>query len=240
MDEKIKNSLVVFAWEEGKVSLPLRQLEELPGNSTNPKSYDYPVVFQRIEGATWETVVENPDPRVLKNMIREAKYYSDQGAGAILTSCGFNAIYQKKIAQEIDIPFYSSSLLQISFIQAVFGEEREIIVITANKDSLSKEHFVETGTKDLSNVTIYGMMEECQEWQNINSFERKMDLDKLREEIVHFSRRISKRHVKPGAILLECTDLPPFAKIFKEETGLPVFDYMTLANYAQSTINIKK
>ncbi len=98
-------------------------MEELRGNSTNPDSYSYPVLFQRIEGATWETVVENPDPTVLKNMIEQAKYYDEQGAAAILTSCGFNAIYQKKISREIHTPFYSSSLIQIPFIHAVIGDD---------------------------------------------------------------------------------------------------------------------
>lgn len=240
MNSNIKGSMVVFAWEEGKVSLGLRQLEELTGNSTNPNSYHYPVIFQRIEGATWETVVESQDPTVLNNMIEQAKEYEKQGAASILTSCGFNAIYQKKIAQEISIPFYSSSLIQIPFIRAVIGDDRDILVITANKDSLIKEHFNETGTDDLSHIIIYGMSEECDEWKNINSFEVRMDLNKLREEIINFSKRLAKDHVNAGAILLECTDLPPFSVIFKEETGLPVFDYMTLANYAHSAINTAK
>ena len=237
MDENIKNSMVVFAWEEGKVSLGLRQLEELPGNSTNPKSYNYPVIFQRIEGATWETVVEKPDPTVLKNMIEQAKFYDTQGAGAILTSCGFNAVYQKKISREIKTPFYSSSLVQIPFIRSVVGDDREIIVITANKDTLLKEHFNETGTKDLSNIIVYGVNNECEEWKYINSFETKMDLEKLKDEMIEFSKRISMNHSNAGAILLECTDLPPFSNIFRENTGLPVFDYMTLANYAYSAVN---
>ncbi len=113
-------------------------------------------------------------------------------------------------------------------------------MITANKDSLMKEHFVETGTKDLSHITIYGMNDECDEWKKINSFEEEMDMEKLKDEMVSFSKRLSRDHTDAGAILLECTDLPPFAPIFKEETGLHVFDYMTLANYAHSASQLKK
>ena len=34
-----------------------------------------------------------------------------------------------------------------------------------------------------------------------------------------------------GAIVLECTNMPPYAKAIHEATGLPVYDITTLANY---------
>jgi Asp/Glu/hydantoin racemase len=33
-----------------------------------------------------------------------------------------------------------------------------------------------------------------------------------------------------GALLLECSDLPPFAADIQEATGIPVFDFITFVN----------
>ena len=34
-----------------------------------------------------------------------------------------------------------------------------------------------------------------------------------------------------GAIVLECTNMTPYAAAIQEQTGLPVFDIYTLVNY---------
>jgi hypothetical protein len=34
-----------------------------------------------------------------------------------------------------------------------------------------------------------------------------------------------------GAIVLECSMLPPYARAVQEATGLPVFDFVTMINY---------
>ena len=53
--------------------------------------------------------------------------------------------------------------------------------------------------------------------------------------------KLKKRHPDIGAIVLECTNMPPYAQIVHTATGgLPIFDMVTMINYAHSTINCKK
>ena len=63
----------ILCWEAGQVPRGLMQLETLIGNSTNPASYDYPVRFHRVRGANVHTILENPDPDVLRTMITDAQ-----------------------------------------------------------------------------------------------------------------------------------------------------------------------
>jgi hypothetical protein len=43
-------------------------------------------------------------------------------------------------------------------------------------------------------------------------------------------------HPEIGAILLECSDMPPYASALQRAVGVPVFDFMTLANYVYSAL----
>ena len=39
-----------------------------------------------------------------------------------------------------------------------------------------------------------------------------------------------------GAVLLECSDLPPYAHAIQREIGLPVFDFVTMISYVHSSV----
>ncbi len=145
------SSMGILAWERSKTPYGLKQLESLRGNSTNPNTYKLPVKIERIPGACRRTIIEAPDPEVMQRMIDTTLRMEAKGVKAITTSCGFNAIFQKEISRALKIPFYSSSLLQIPFLRAIFGPDRSLIILTANKSALKPKHFNATGTFDLKN-----------------------------------------------------------------------------------------
>ena len=51
--------------------------------------------------------MENPCPKVLQTMIDEARKMTDQGIRAITTSCGFNAVFQRELADSVDVPVFT-------------------------------------------------------------------------------------------------------------------------------------
>jgi len=230
--------LAILGWEEGKVQKGFLQLEKLRGNSMNPNTYDFPVIFERIPGACSKTVVENPDPVVLQRMISKAKELQGNGICGITTSCGFNAIFQREIAKALQIPFFSSSLLQIPMMRAMYGKNRDLIVITSRKENLKPEHFKATGTTDFTHLFIYGVKEECEVWNKMTSdFDAEFDLEIFSEQFIDITRKAVKERPNAAAFVFECTDLPPFSKEVNEVTKLPVFDFVTMTKYIYSSFD---
>ena len=227
----------ILCWEGGGTTpRGLEQLESLKGNSTNPETFSFPVLYRRVPGANIETILENPDPGVMERMIREARAMENQGIRGITTSCGFNAIFQRKIASSLKVPFFSSSLLQVPLIRQMLGPERSILVLTAKKAALRKEHLREAGIAEDTNLHIYGM-EECPEWNKIFIAPREeVRLEVIAEEVVQTGEKAQGEHPEAGALVLECTDLPPFAAILRKRTGLPVFDFVTLTEYMHRSL----
>lgn len=224
-----KPKIAILRWEEGHVPEGLMQLETMPGNSTNLKSYPFPVKLVQVAGANVETVITHPSQELLADMIKiSRKLVEEDGVRAISTSCGFNAIFQKGLADALDIPVFTSALLQVPFVQNLIGREKTVGVITANKASLTKDHFHACGITDDMNVEVMGL-ENAAEWSKI--FEKpdeKFDMDTVTEEIIGVAKKGVADHPEISAIVLECTDLPPYAAKIRAAVNLPVFDFNSM------------
>lgn len=226
----------MLCWEAGHVPRGLVQTESLRGSSTNPDSFDFPVRYCRVKGANIQTILENPDRDVLQTMIAGARAMVADGVRAITTSCGFNAIFQQELANAVDVPVFTSSLLQVPLVRSVLGKKRAIGVITAKKAALREEHLRAAGiTQDIP-LRIFGL-EDCLEWGKIfRAPDDDVDLKLIEDEVVGVALEAKRRHPEIGALVLECTDLPPFAQTIREGTGCPVFDIVTMTNYIYQAI----
>jgi len=59
----------------------------------------------------------------------------------------------------------------------------------------------------------------------------KVDVEFVTPGIVELAKDILKKYSTIRAIILECTELPPYADALRKETGLPVFDAITCADF---------
>lgn len=226
----------ILCWEEGQVPKGLMQLETLVGNSTNPASYDYPVRFHRVRGANVRTILENPDPAVLRTMIADAQTLVSEGVKAISTSCGFNAIFQQELAAAAGVPVFTSSLLQLPFVRQLHGQSSEICILTANAGALKPEHLSAVGIEHTDGLHIMGL-EQCAEWRRMFAQpDAEIDLALIEQEVVGLALDAVKAHPGIRAFVLECTDLPPYAAMIRRHTGLPVFDFISMVNYVHSSL----
>ncbi len=231
-----KAEIGILCWEAGQVPRGLVQLESLVGNSTNPDSYAFPVRFCRVKGANIHTILENPSREVLETMIAEAQAMAADGVRAITTSCGFNAIFQEELAEAVDVPVFTSSLLQVPFAQKIVGRKSEVAILTAKAAALKPEHLAAAGITRTDNLHVHGL-ENCAQWSKIfTSPEEDMDLEAVRGEILGVALEALKNRPATRAFVLECTDLPPFAAEIRDVTGLPVFDFITLVNNVHASL----
>jgi len=235
-----KPKIAILRWEQGKVPEGLMQLESMPGNSTNTDSYPFEVKLVEVKGACVETVITHPSEKLLEDMIALSMELQEDGIEAITTSCGFNAIFQKRMADALKIPVFTSSLLQVPFVQNIIGRNRSVGIVTANKSSLTKQHFEACGIDDSVKTVVMGL-ENAKEWSKIfDEPDKKFDIDAVGAEILGVAKEGQRQNPDMGAIVLECTDLPPYARRISEATGLPVFDFNSMISYIAISLGVLK
>lgn len=230
--------IAILRWESGHVPQGLMQLETMAGNSTNPASYPFPVKLVEVPGANTDTVILHPSRKLLEDMIAlSRKLVAEEGIRAITTSCGFNAIFQKALAEAVDVPVFSSSLLQVPFVQQLVGQNRAVGVLTASKSSLTQEHMRACGITKEMNVVVMGL-ENAPEWSKIfTQPDTPFDMETVSQEILGVARDGVRQHPEIAAIVLECTDLPPYAARIRRELNLPVFDFNSMMGHVAMALS---
>src|SRR5712692_11285688 len=85
----------------------------IPGDVGNAATFDFPVRYHRVTGATSEEVVRGRHRDLLPRFIEGARCLEGEGVRAITTSCGFLARFQGDLAAAVSIPVFTSSLMLV-------------------------------------------------------------------------------------------------------------------------------
>lgn len=207
-----------------------------PGHIKNASGWRFPIVYKTIKGVTVKRLLREPNTVPLDLFIAAAKELEEEGVRAITGSCGFLALFQRELADAVNIPVFMSSLLQVPLVHRMLRPHQKVGVMTAHKDSLTPAHLQAVGA-DQTPICIVGMDTYPEFVEVIIEGQRnELDLHKLEQEVVAVAVDLVKDNPEVGAIVLECTDMPPYAHRIQEETGLAVFDLSTLTNMVGETV----
>src|SRR6056297_1477654 len=211
----------------------------VPGDTANATSYNYPVRFQRVPGFTVKRIMAH-DMSLVDEIIAAARSLQAEGVRAITGDCGFMALYQERIASNLDVPVFLSSLAQIQFMRTLLKPGGQIGIITANSKSLDSSVLSGVGITPGEDLVISGLESSPSFVGSIFEENGTIDTELIEAEVVEIAKRLVEAHQDVKLLLLECSLLPPYGAAVQEATGLPVFDYVTMIDYVYSAVVKKK
>ena len=207
----------------------------IKGDIGNEDTFSFPTVKKIVTGADTTKVVDLGDRGLLNSFINAAKNIEASGVSAITTSCGFLAKFQKELADSVDIPVFTSSLIQVKYIEPLLKKDQAVGILTIKKSSLTDEHFKGVGIENIDKV-IYSMEGTSFE-KTFMDEEIEYDKSRLQQDIIDVATKMVNENPNVGAIICECTNMPPFSKAISDKLNIPVFDIVTLTNYIYSSLN---
>ncbi len=201
----------------------------LPGNVANAITFDFPVRYKILREATVERIMR-ADPLLLDMIIQAGHEFEQEGVRAMVGACGYFANYQREVAAALNIPVFLSSLLQAPMIYRSLKPEQLVGILFANAKAVNQTMLEACGITSDIPVAYLGM-EDQPEFRNILEYGGQFHYDKFEAEVVSRARQLVAENPDVGAILLECSDLPPFARSVQEVVKLPVFDFISMINW---------
>lgn len=207
----------------------------IKGDIGNDETFSFPTVKKIVTGADTTKVVDLSDRGLLNSFISAAKELEASGVSAITTSCGFLAKFQKELADSVNIPVFTSSLIQVKYVKPLLKKDQAVGILTIKKSSLTDEHFKGVGIENIDKV-IYSMEGTSFE-KTFMDEEIEYDKSRLQQDIIDVATKMVNENPNVGAIICECTNMPPFSKAISDKLNIPVFDIVTLTNYIYSSLN---
>ena len=204
---------------------------KLPGNVANATTYPFPVLYREVDFEIEKLFAG--DPSIEKIIIDAAVELERSGVRAIIGACGYFAHFQQAVSEAVNIPVFMSSLCQLPMIKLAIPSGRNIAVFAASGDNLDNELLAHVGT-DSDRLKIISVG-ELESFSAIRWGRTTLDNGALIEDLRKIADRIAADE-SIGAILLECSDLPPYAKAIQSITGLPVFDFNTMIDLVYHSV----
>lgn len=202
----------------------------IPGDMGNGQTWSFPVLYKVVSGASPEKVVLNGARGLLPDFIEAAKDLVRLGAEAITTNCGFLSLFQKELAAAVAVPVATSSLMQVPWVQSTLPPGKRVGIVTVSGSTLTPAHLEAAGVPlDVPMVGTEGGREFFRVL--IKAEKDDMDISLAEQDIIDAGKALVERHPEIGAIVLECTNMPPYAAALRAEVGLPVYDIYSMVNW---------
>jgi Asp/Glu/hydantoin racemase len=201
----------------------------IPGDVGNAATWPFPVLYRVIPGASPERVVRRRAEGLLDAFVAGARELVAQGADGVVTNCGFLSLLQEDLAVACGVPVAASALMQAPLIERLLPPGRRVGILTVSAASLTPEHLTAAG---VARDTPVAGTEGGREFTRVLlGNELQLDMAQAEADVLSASDELVGRHPEVGALLLECTNMCPYAAALRERLGLPVFDMVSFVTW---------
>jgi len=201
----------------------------IPGDMGNALTWPFPVLFRVVRDASPDRVVRQGAAGLTGAFIAAARDLVADGADGITTNCGFLSLIQAELAAAVGVPVATSSLMQVAMVNRLLPPGRRAGILTVSGSSLTAAHLAAAGVPE---GTPVGSTEGGREFTRVLlDNEDRLDVAAARADNVEAARALQAHHPDLGAIVLECTNMIPYAADIRAATGLATFSMESFVSW---------
>jgi len=194
----------------------------IPGDMGNATTWPFPVLYKVVTGASPQRVVRERAAGLLEPFLDAARELVRLGADGITSNCGFLSLFQDEIAAAAGVPVAISSMMQVPMVQRLLPPGRRVGILTISAATMTAEHLAKAGVP--AGTPIVGTDDGREFTRAIIGNEASMDVAAAEQDILDAGAKLVRAQPDLGAIVLECTNMAPYARALTEHVRLPVYD----------------
>lgn len=206
----------------------------IPGDMGNALTWPFPVHYKVVRSASPDRVVRKRGEGLLGVFVDAARELASDSVDGITSNCGFLSVFQDEIAEAVQIPVLTSSLMQVALVNRLLPPRKRAGILTISGSTLTREHLEKAGVpEDTPIATTEGGREFT---RVILNDETELDVAAARQDNLEAVLRLQETNPDLGAIVLECTNMTPYAADIRNATALPVFSIYNFVCWFQQSL----
>ncbi len=205
------------------------------GDIGNPDSFDHPVIYRRVPGAVVSACVTGnalPDDLV-ELFVGHACALEKAGATVIATSCGFLFPLQARLQAAVGVRVVTSALCMLPALRKQVGPDTPVGILTFDAGRLSPHHIPDDGP-----VIIEGLAPSDHLYRVIADDLAELDQEQASRNVIDAIDRLKTREPHLKAVILECTNLPPYRGNSMENNSFSIIDIHDAINNMQIAVKM--
>ncbi|WP_371933288.1 aspartate/glutamate racemase family protein [Ruegeria discodermiae] len=210
------------------------QFPRIPGDMGNALTWPFPVQYRVVRGASPDRIVRGDPHARLDGFIEAGRDLVAMGCDGITTNCGFLSLVQDDLRAALGVPVATSSLMQVPMVQALLPPGQKPVILTISRATLTPEHLSAAGVPP--DTPIYGTDAGQVFTRDILGDAAEINFEACRQDMLEAADAIVAGEPQAGAIILECTNMVPYAAEIRRRTGLPVFSIYTMIQWFQASL----
>jgi hypothetical protein len=136
----------------------------------------------------------------------------------------------------LDVPVATSSLLLAPFVLSIIPAGSTLAILTFDATRLTPAHCEAAGfSLSHSPVAVAGV-EGTESWRAMCRPANDVTMADLAHDVMGALDRLRAEHEDIRGVVLECAVFPIVADVIRRRTGLPVFDFLSLADIVMASI----
>ena len=234
---RVEGGKAIYGASVGILMLEAR-FPRIPGDMGHAGTWDFPVLYRVVRDASPDRVVRRSAEGLLPHFIDAARDLVRDGADGITTNCGFLALFQDELADAVNVPVATSSLQQVAMVNPLLPAGRKAGILTISASTLTDRHLAAAGVPAGTPIETTEGGEAFTE--AILNDAPDLDVAAAERDNIAAARRLVARHPEVGAIVLECTNMTPYARAIHRATGLPVFSMVGFVSWFQAGLRPRR
>ncbi|MDU8912993.1 aspartate/glutamate racemase family protein [Aestuariicoccus sp. MJ-SS9] len=199
------------------------------GDIGHPESFAFPVAYARVPKASARAALSREAGALLAPFVAEGRRLVAQGCTGIGTSCGFLGPLQADLARELGVPVAASALSLVPVVARMLPAGQVPGIVTISAEHLTGAHLAAAGIAeappiagcDPAGVFARTILEDRADW----------DAARARSDVIDAAEQLVAAHPHVGGIVLECTNMGPYAAEIASKTGRPVWSVIDLLTW---------
>ena len=228
---KATGGKAVYGASVGILMLEAR-FPRIPGDVGNALTWPFPVHYRVVKDASPDRVVRQNAKGTLPAFVAAGQELVATGVDGIATNCGFLSLFQAELSGALGVPVATSSLMQVPMVNALLPKDKVCGVLTISGGTLSDAHLAAAGVPA---GTPIGTTEGLREFTRvILDNEPELDVAAATRDNVDAARKLVSDNPQIGALVLECTNMVPYAAAIRDAVQMPVFSMVSFIEWFQS------